>query len=256
MRVRVFSTGRVRGKTAERGPRRYLPGGWSSKTLPVNVFLIEHADGLVLFDTGQTAEAARPGYLPGWHPYLRLARFELGPEDEAGAQLAAAGINPDQVRIVVLSHLHTDHAGGIAAFGHAQVIVTRSEWHTAVGLGGRVRGYLPQHWPRGLRPLLVDFDGPAYGPFFASHEVAPGLVLVPTPGHTRGHAALLVRDGDQGFLLAGDLTHTAAELEAVAPEIARFCRSERVTFLATHDDAAPALLQSRPSMAKRQQEQA
>jgi N-acyl homoserine lactone hydrolase len=256
VRLRVFSTGRVRGKAAERGLRRYLPGGWSSATLPVNVFLVEHADGPVLFDAGQTAEAARPGYFPRWHPFLRLSRFELGPADEAGAQLEAAGIHLDEVRSVVLSHLHTDHAGGIAAFGRARVIVTRSEWQAAGGFGGRVRGYLPQHWPRGLRPLLVDFDGPPLGPFSASHELAPGLVLVPTPGHTRGHAALLVRDGDEAWLLGGDLAHSAAELEETAPEIARFCRSEGVTFLAAHDDDAPALLQSRPRMTERQQERA
>ena len=94
--------------------RRYLPGGWSTETEPINVFAVTHPDGVLVFDTGQSAAAARPGFLPRWHPYLRLARFELTPEDEAAEQLRAAGLDPAEVRLVVLSHLHTDHIGGLA----------------------------------------------------------------------------------------------------------------------------------------------
>jgi glyoxylase-like metal-dependent hydrolase (beta-lactamase superfamily II) len=203
VRVRCYSTGRVRSKRADRGPRRYLPGGWSAETLPVLAFVVEHPAGLCVFDTGQTARAARPGYHPAWHPYLRLARFELGSGDELVPQLAADGLDPGDVRWVVLSHLHTDHVGGVAAFHSARVLVARKEWELAQGLAGRLRGYLPQRWPSGLAPELVDFEGPAVGPFPASHDVAGDarLLLVPLPGHTPGHSGLLV---DRSLLLAGD----------------------------------------------------
>ena len=59
MRISVFSTGRVRRKRDERGVWRYLVNDWYETTLPVNVFLIEHPDGLCLVDSGQTAEAAK-----------------------------------------------------------------------------------------------------------------------------------------------------------------------------------------------------
>ncbi len=90
----------------------------------------------------------------------------------------------------------------------------------------------------------MDFDGPPLGPFSGSYDLAGDgrLVLVPTPGHTAGHMSLLVRDGDRRFLLGGDVAHTADELESVAPAIAAFCRSEGVSFLATHDSEAGALL--------------
>ena len=93
------------------------------------------------------------------------------------------------------------------------MIVHRLEWEQATGVGGRLRGYLPQRWPDGLEPTLIDFDGEAVGPFRASYDVAGDgrLLLVPTPGHTAGHAALLVRDDRRSWLLAGDLAHTAAE---------------------------------------------
>jgi glyoxylase-like metal-dependent hydrolase (beta-lactamase superfamily II) len=227
MQVRPLSTGRVRPKRAQHGVRRYLPGGWSEATKPVDVFLIDHPDGLLLFDAGQTARAAERGYFPWWHPYLRLARFELGPQDEIGAQ-----VDPATVRWLVLSHLHTDHVGGLEPFRAAEVLVSRTEWGRARGLAGRLRGYLPQHWPPGLEPRLVDFDGPPVGPFAGSHDVAGDgrLILVPTPGHTPGHMALLARSRNQvagpGWMLGGDM-----DLDR---EVAAFCESEGLTFLGAH----------------------
>ena len=196
MRIHCFETGRVRPKRAARGPRRYLPGGWSEETLPVNAFLVEHPAGLCLFDTGQTARARNPGYHSRWHPYLRLARFELGPEDELAAQLAAAGFAAADVRWIVLSHLHTDHVGGVGSFPAAHVLVSTREWKRAQAISGRLRGYLPQHWPRGIEPECVDLER---GP----HDVAGDgtLEMMPLPGHTPGHAGLLV---ERRVLLAGD----------------------------------------------------
>lgn len=248
MEVRALTTGRLRLKRAERGARRYFSGDWAETTLPVHAFLVEHPDGLCLFDTGQTARAAKPGWFPRWYPFFLLARFELEPGDEAAAQLERLGHEPDAVRVVVLSHLHTDHAGGLDAFGHADVVVARDEWERATGLGGRLRGYLPQRWPRGVRPRLVDLDGPALGPFAATHDLLGDgrLVLVPTPGHTPSHLGMLVRDDARTLLLAGDLAHTAAELPAAAPDLAAWCEAEHVVVLTTHDDLAPSFLERAP----------
>ena len=228
MRLERFSTGRVRPKRAAKGAHRYLAGGWSENTLPVNVFVLHHPEGLCLFDAGQTADAALPGYFPRWQPFFRLARFELGPEDEIGARL-----DPARVRWVVLSHLHTDHAGGLAPFAGAEVIVSRVEWERAQGVRGRLRGYLPQRWPL-PEPVQVDFAGPPLGPFAGSFDVAGDgrLVLVPAPGHTPGHLALIARDEETGYFLGGDVAESPDRLPA---EIADFCERERLTVLLTHD---------------------
>ena len=243
--VRCVQTGVVRPKHGERGVGRYARDRWSAETLPVNCYLIERADGLVLFDTGQTALTATPGYLPRWHPFLRLARFELGPEDEAAAQLVALGHEPRDVRMVVLSHLHTDHVGGLAAFTDAEVVVTRLEWERATGLGGRLRGYLPGYWPSGVRLRIVEFGTVPVGPFTGFVDLGGDseLLLVPLAGHTHGHAGLLVRD-ERGprWLLAGDAAHTAAELSAASPEVGEWARANGVTILTAHDSAAASLV--------------
>lgn len=238
--VSAFSTGRVRLKRGARGVRRYFADDWRDETLPVNVFLIDHPDGLCLVDAGQTAESTVPGYFAAWYPFFRLARFELTDADEAANQIALAGYPLKSVRWVVLTHMHTDHVGGLAPFRDAEVIVGRGEWDAAQGVGGRIRGYLPHKWPAGLHVVPVDFNGPPVGPFQRSYDVAGDgtLVYVPLPGHTRGHAALLVRArSGHSYLCAGDAAMNAAEFESAAPDIAAWCRRENVVVLTAHDDA-------------------
>ena len=240
MRIHCFSTGRVREKHGARGVRRYLPGGWRAHTLPVNVIAVEHPAGVCVFDTGQTARAARPGYFPRWYPFFRLSRFELGPDDEAGAQLRRRGLDPARVRWVVLSHLHTDHAGGLAPFVRATLVVSGVEWRRAQGWRGRLRGYLPLRWPSGGPVVEVGGGALATRPFAWRHDLAGDgvLTVVPTPGHTPGHVSLVVRDRERTLLLGGDVAHDEASLRSQAPDVAEWCDRERATFVATHDDRA------------------
>jgi N-acyl homoserine lactone hydrolase len=247
VRIHCLSTGQVRSKRGGRGIRHYIVDDWADETRPVNLFLIEHDQGLCLFDTGQTARAAQPGYFPPLYPFFRLSRFELNEDDEVQAQLSRLGIDAGDVRWVVLSHLHTDHVGGLEPFRGAEVLVSATEWRDAQGLGGRLRGYLPQHWPSAVSVRTVDFTGAAIGPFPGSHDLLGdrSLVLVPTPGHTRGHMSLLVRNAQRSYLLGGDTAMNVEELPAVAPAIADYCERTSTTFLAAHDWRAPELVAAR-----------
>ena len=243
--VTCLSTGAVRVKRGTRGARRYLPGGWRDETMPVNVFALRHPAGLCLFDAGQSAQAATPGYFPRWYPFFRLARFELGAADEVGPQLERLGLGAEPVRWVVLSHLHTDHAGGLGSLRAQEVLVSHTEWQRALGFPGRLRGYLPQYWPRHVTPRLVEFNAGPIGPFPASYDVAGdgSLVLVPTPGHTPGHMSLLASSGRRKLLIAGDLCETAAELASVAPALAAHCERHGIVVLTAHDPQAGALVE-------------
>jgi glyoxylase-like metal-dependent hydrolase (beta-lactamase superfamily II) len=99
---------------------------------PINVYVIEHERGLVLFDTGQDRDSViDPDYFPKGltgHLYARLARFAIQPGETLTERLRGIGYEPSQVRTVVLSHLHQDHIGGLAELGDAEILVGAREW--------------------------------------------------------------------------------------------------------------------------------
>src|SRR6266487_3450666 len=128
MKIHAIQTGTVAIKTRQvegvgRGRRRqlnmFLDREWTAP-LPIYAWAIEHPEGVIVIDTGETARTAIPGYFPRWHPYFRLAlRMWVNADDEIGPQLERIGIRSSDVRWVVMTHLHTDHAGGLAHFPDA-----------------------------------------------------------------------------------------------------------------------------------------
>jgi N-acyl homoserine lactone hydrolase len=219
MRIHSISTGHVqvhtnqvrgRGTGLARRLNVLRDTQWTPP-LPIHAWAIEHPEGLILVDTGEVHEASDPRHFPA-HPYFRRAlRFDLPERDEIDQQLLRLALSAEQVRWVVLTHLHTDHAGGLRHFPTAEIVVAADELAAARGLSGRLRGYLPQMWPRWLAPRTITFRGDPVGSFPASHPLteAGDVVLVPTPGHTHGHLSVLVRrPGRPTVLLAGDASYT------------------------------------------------
>jgi glyoxylase-like metal-dependent hydrolase (beta-lactamase superfamily II) len=96
---------------------------WSD-WLPIYAWVIEHEEGIIVVDAGETSRVHEHGYHPTWHPFFRLAtQFSVHPDEEIGPQLRNLGITPKDVRHVVLTHLHTDHAGGLAHFPESKIWV-------------------------------------------------------------------------------------------------------------------------------------
>jgi glyoxylase-like metal-dependent hydrolase (beta-lactamase superfamily II) len=135
MKIHAIQTGTVALTTAWRegvghGRRRLLHAivdrEWT-EPLPIYAFAIEHPEGVIVVDTGEDARASQPGYFAGWHPGLRAFRERVEREQEIGPQLQRLGIQPGDVRWVVLTHLHTDHAGGLHHFPDNEILVTRRE---------------------------------------------------------------------------------------------------------------------------------
>ena len=185
---------------------------------PINAYVIEHRDGVVLFDTGQDrASVTEPDYFPGGVKkvlYDRLARFEIGPEETLSAGLGRLGYAVGDVRTAVLSHLHQDHIGGLGELGQAEIVVSRTEWGTLSSPLPEMRGLMTRHIDLpGLRWHRVEpgpTDDPSLAPFVRSHDLFGdgSLVLLPTPGHTPGSMSLLVRDnGRAPLMMVGDLTY-------------------------------------------------
>ncbi len=220
MRIHALQTGTVAVKEAQRsgshgsGPIRLLntlaDRRWT-EPLPIYAWAIEHPEGVIVVDTGDTARTAVSGYFPWWHPYYRLGvKLYVQPEEEIGPQLRQIGFEPGDVRWLVLTHLHTDHAGGLHHFPQAEILVSRTEYEQASGWIGRLNGYLPHRWPAWFAPRLVDFAPEPIGPFPASIPLTQSgdVRLVATPGHTAGHLSVVVQADDRAFFIAGDTSYT------------------------------------------------
>jgi N-acyl homoserine lactone hydrolase len=271
MRVHAIQTGRVKIKASQivgRGhglKRRLGPlidSEWSA-WLPTLAYAIEHRDGVILVDAGASAAAKR---LPRWHPYFRNAvRFDIEPEQEAGPQLRAIGIGAGDVRRVVLTHLHIDHDGGLAAFPASEILVSPGELRRASGIAGRIRGYLPQRWPADFDPQPLVLDGGPYGPFERSRRLTAdgAIVAVATPGHTPDHLSVIVEDGDKAIFIAGDASYSEATMLAGAIDgvgedegqaaatlaaIQALAASRPTIYLPAHDPEAPRRLAGRAAM--------
>lgn len=237
---------------------------WSD-WLPVYAWAIEHDDGVIVVDTGETARVHDRGYHPRWHPFYRRAvRFSVHPDEELGPQLRALGIAPRDVRQVVLTHLHTDHAGGLQHIVGARVWVSRGELERAGGIAGRIQGYLPHRWPKWWQPDIIRFDARPLGPFGETMPLTRDgeVVVVPTPGHTPHHVSVFV-SGDPSVLLAGDTSYNeglllAGTTDGVSPDprVARatharilgLARERPLVYLPSHDPGSAVRLATNATM--------
>ncbi|TCQ03786.1 metallo-beta-lactamase superfamily protein [Rhizobium sp. PP-F2F-G36] len=187
---------------------------WSPR-LPIGCWLIEHPEGLIVVDTGESSHANDPGYQPWWHPFMQFCeRRWVEPEEEVGPRLRAMGFDPKDVRWVVMTHMHGDHAGGIGHFPNSTILLSKLEADAALARTGPLTGYLNMHYPKWLRPTEIAFtDGP-WESFDRSKTLTEdGRVhIVPTPGHTEGHMLLVVELEGQCVLIAGDASYSEMDM--------------------------------------------
>lgn len=193
-------------------------------TLPINVYVIDHSDGLVLFDTGQDrAVMTDPDYYPdrvtGFF-MRRLFRFHIGPDDTLTRQLEMAGDSVADVRKAVFSHLHLDHVGGIREILHADLIVSSEAWEHMLGPHPEREGVFRRDIDiPGAKWQRVSFqptDDPSIAPFTHAFDLMGdgSMILLPTPGHLPGSLSMLVRrDGAPPLLFVGDLCYGLQLLE-------------------------------------------
>ena len=168
-------------------------------------------------------------------------------------------------RLLVMTHLHTDHAGGLHHFPNNEILVSRAELDYAAGLRGRLRGYPNKRWPAWFRPTVLDLPAVRFGPFPASIALtqAGDVTLVPVPGHSPGQLAVVVENGDHTVLLAGDSSYTQDALlrgvvDGVGPdEAAERLTQERIlayaaetptVYLPAHDPDTEARLAARQTI--------
>jgi len=211
-------------------------------------------DGLVLVDSGfGTRDVAGETGLS--FAFRRFVGPTLDPAETAVAQLAALGFAASDVRHVVVTHLDLDHAGGIADFPHARVHVHAREHAAAMARASfkeRER-YLRAHWQHGPKWEVYTEDGDAWRglPAIARlRGVDADIGLLPMHGHTRGHSAVIVRDGERWLVHAGDAYFHRATIDGgrVPIGFSAFERAVEIDARARRASAA-ALRQLRTSYA-------
>ncbi len=192
-------------------------------SVPIVAFLVEHPTaGPILIDTGFHSSVAA-GSGPERNRNLGLvgrvlARdLRMRPEQTAAAQVKAHGIDPADVGLIVMTHLHFDHASALADFPGATVLVAEPEWQSARGRGGPMRGYSSAQLDPHPRYRTLDFTAAPTcprGPFAQTLDVFGdgSVTLAFTPGHSRGHLSVILRLRAREVLIAGDALYTMATL--------------------------------------------
>jgi glyoxylase-like metal-dependent hydrolase (beta-lactamase superfamily II) len=201
MRILPFTCGWLTGPKG-----LFFEGEHGKVHVPVPVFLIEHPKGRVLFDTGlhpdvQHDPEGRNGFLAGVFP------ADFRPGEEVAGRLAARDLAVDRVEWVVLSHLHFDHAGGLATVPNARVVVQAKEW--AAGRDperAAALSFQPKDFDLGHEIVLVDGEHDLFGD--------GRVVCVPTHGHTPGHQSLRVRLDGGDVVLTADACYFRRTLDA------------------------------------------
>jgi N-acyl homoserine lactone hydrolase len=218
------------------------------RLIGIPAYLLEtDRGGRILFDTGfPPAYATDPGQAArdGLPSFGRLIDF--GPAQTAPGALAALGLTPADIDLVILSHGHIDHVGALPLFAHAPIVMTRAERaDPRPSYFGSAR---PMDWPA-ADYRLIDGDTP----------VCQGLSLIPTPGHTPGHlSAILELPATGPVILAADAINRTSEpgegfTDAADPAAAR-ASADRLLALAPggfliygHDPAQWLTLRKAPA---------
>ena len=200
VRVRTLTCGFL---TSDAGGM--VPGQVGTMRMPVGAFLIEHADGTAVFDTGMHPELATTKDRMG--VTADLFEVELSEASSVAGQLAERELGPEAIDLVIVSHLHFDHCGGLGLLPDARLLVQRAEWAAAFdGPLVELGVFNPGDFDLGHDRQELDGEHDVFGD--------GSVVIVPTPGHTAGHQSVLI---ERRLLLTGDACYCRLALDVDSP---------------------------------------
>ena len=183
-------------------------GAGNRLTVPVYSVLAKQASGYLLIDTG-----LHPGGITDpegtWGARARTVLPTIAREDGIAQRLAQIGVGCEEVKNVVITHLHWDHTGGLSYFKHAKIIVQKAEHRFAYEPDRNLAGsYMRNHFDLDLDYDIVEGDTP----------LCEGVELLFTPGHTPGHqSVLLTLKSGKRCIIPGDAIYSYQNIDALLP---------------------------------------
>jgi glyoxylase-like metal-dependent hydrolase (beta-lactamase superfamily II) len=176
----------------------YMPKGMV--TVPFNPQLINTGSKLILIDCGNGIAALEP---------------TKGAAGRTLQNLAAAGVDPKSVDIVLMSHLHPDHTNGIRAldgsmaFPNAEIMVPAKDWEFWMSDENAAKAQsneMMKNYFANVRKIYAGIESKVTK-YEWGKEVAPGITSIEAPGHTPGHTAFAIASGDAKILIQSDVTN-------------------------------------------------
>jgi glyoxylase-like metal-dependent hydrolase (beta-lactamase superfamily II) len=189
--------------------------------LPVPAFLVEHpVVGAILIDTGLHPSCASNVAGNMGRAGKILYEIRMDHDQALRTALPARGIQPGEVKVVIMTHLHIDHASAVSEFPNATFVLDRREWASAAQ-GGVRRGYHPRQFDHAFEWRALEYDSDPVESFAGFAQTldlfGDGSVrAISTPGHTLGHQSVLLRTRSGEVLLAGDAAYTERSLQGDA----------------------------------------
>ena len=195
--------------------------GLSSLCFPSRAYLIETGAGLFLWDTGYSGHFAQATAKGVYRLYAWVTPVSFEPREALRGQLRAAGVDPDDIHTVLLSHFHADHVAGMRDFPAARLMCSAPGWEAVRRLSGLAalrQAFVPELMPADIEARLGFVEALPLAPLPA--ELAPftdgrdltgagEVFIVDLPGHAIGHIGAFVRGQGGWTLLASDAAWTA-----------------------------------------------
>lgn len=220
--------------------------------LPIWVMIVEHPEGVFIFDAGEIAAVNNKDYFTSsgviakWFDTSQF-KFKITREEEIDSQLRALNIPVEKIKAIVLTHLHFDHTDGITHFPSTPIMVSKDEWNKPFG-------DLPKLYPPWFKPVLIDLDE-QYDVFTKAYYLtqAKDIILVETPGHTYHHCSVLLKLDGLHIMFAADICYTQQQLlkggfpgnntsnktaKQTYETVKLFAQKHHTVFIPSHDEGA------------------
>jgi N-acyl homoserine lactone hydrolase len=171
---------------------------------PVFSILLDHDEGPILIDLGMNPEGVKNPE-GAWGPRVKLMNPELTEADDIRNRLQQINLGLEDIKMVILTHLHWDHCGGLRFFNHCPILVQKEEYRFAFNPDLFVSPqYMRNHFDFPVNYRLLEGD----------QVILPGISVIRTPGHTPGHQSLLIKMGSGKFIIiSGDVISVEESLK-------------------------------------------